>query len=597
MPYPEEKWTPEQRAKKQAQLAQQSTALSNAQVPRGLSMPASPQPSVAPGYSEDPQQRAVQAAADQGAQLKAEQSAQPGVSPGYSSFAPVRDLQHAQDVRAQRGAMAQAGLLPEQQTVNPTANIEPIQLPPQAAPTPEQAAKAQARQATGLLPSLNIMGPAKAAQDARDNQLVPAGGPGPQSRGGARNNPAGAMPAEQPRGLGETLAGAYRVAAPLLNPVGTAANLLTAIPADGLRNAVIRMAGGDPETATGGSTANQDQAYAQLQPYIDGARGLYDKAGGAVSGAILDATGAQRVQPQAVQPQVAASQPSASPDGTVASAQAPASQEAVTAPVPAQAEGQYGLTGIGKGRQGGEIVGRTGADGVREYTNSPEAVAGASGKFGLGRGTFTQGNPGDAAKATAAFERANDEKRKMVASAQQGELGNNGGRVTVVEDSNVGIGIDRERNKNRVYRNRAEEEKANIAKQVTLDTNSRANADSEARGLKTQQELEAGALALDNNRQLESIKAQLANPNLPDAQRKALQETYYILTTAAKDRYMEVKGGTNEFGDKDASKVLDVLNGGYVVDGGAGGIEPGYQEGGYEFLGGDHRDKKNWRKI
>lgn len=130
----------------------------------------------------------------------------------------------------------------------------------------------------------------------------------------------------------------------------------------------------------------------------------------------------------------------------------------------------YALTGIGADRKGGEIVGRTGANGVPEFTNeaaTPGAFASArampAGGMGgaplktpgvsnladdvplekrgsinnIGNGIgggLSVGEDGDAQMALGRFERANQIRAEMNANRPR-EVGDNGGRATVVRDS------------------------------------------------------------------------------------------------------------------------------------------------------------------
>lgn len=145
----------------------------------------------------------------------------------------------------------------------------------------------------------------------------------------------------------------------------------------------------------------------------------------------------------------------------------------------------WSRTGFGTGRQGGEIAARVGANGAAEFTNDANTVAnagqnygnfgarrsaagapavqpgfgayrrtpeqlaamsasaaeqglaatGSAANLGNGVGTFSQMQAGDSALALDRFEKANQQRQQMVDIAHRGELGNNGGQVTVVKDS------------------------------------------------------------------------------------------------------------------------------------------------------------------
>ncbi|QTN45046.1 hypothetical protein H7683_18950 [Ectopseudomonas mendocina] len=116
------------------------------------------------------------------------------------------------------------------------------------------------------------------------------------------------------------------------------------------------------------------------------------------------------------------------------------------APATQQQSGDWYRTGIGADRSGGEIVGRRGANGVMEFTNQAAAPGSASsaramppgGMGGIGDGIgggLSVGEPGDAKMAHDRFERANQERQKMIDISRRGQIGEGGGRVTVVRDS------------------------------------------------------------------------------------------------------------------------------------------------------------------
>lgn len=103
------------------------------------------------------------------------------------------------------------------------------------------------------------------------------------------------------------------------------------------------------------------------------------------------------------------------------------------------------------------------ADGLPEFTNDSQAVAGAramplggiggglpqfgtgagqglavrgsAANIGDGIGTFSQAEAGSAQLALDRFERAGQEREKMIAASRRGQIGEGGGRVTVVRDS------------------------------------------------------------------------------------------------------------------------------------------------------------------
>lgn len=256
-----------------------------------------------------------------------------------------------------------------------------------------------------------------------------------------------------------------------------------------------------------------------------------------------------------------------------------ASPAALSAPAAQQAgRGAYLKTGIGQGAAGGEIVGRVGSDGVPEFTNDSKAqaaavggVPGGMGSVGDGKGTFSvMGEAGDAKRAIATFERAN-QIRAGVPRVRQ--LGDNGGKVTVVRDSSRAPSTTELINERRDMQDR-EANRADRLADSRIATDGRATDRADQKQAldmaKGDVELAAAESALATSQELDAIRQQLADPSLGEEERKALVDTYYAMTTPAKDRYMEVKGGENEAGAQQASRVLDRRTGQYVDSGGTG---------------------------
>lgn len=234
----------------------------------------------------------------------------------------------------------------------------------------------------------------------------------------------------------------------------------------------------------------------------------------------------------------------------------------------------WNKTGVGAGAQGGEIAGRVGARGVPEFTNDPSAVAtatpGGVGRVGNGAGTFSQGEAGDSQLALGRFERANEEREKMIQASRRGEIGEGGGRVTVVADSSRAPSIAemvRGRQENQQAQTQAlqaqtEQGGADAAVRRQLDTQ-RAGTE-QLNQQRLQQQIAEGDLSVQDRQRRAELEAQLADSTLPPEQRAQAEAAYYALNTDAKDRYMEVRGGTDANGVKSASQVFDRRTGQYV---------------------------------
>lgn len=406
--------------------------------------------------------------------------------------------------------------------------------------------------------------PARAARmQAQFNQPVTAGVPV------AAGQPAGA----DLSGAASRLKNAYSVVSPLLNPVVTAADVLTATPADALRNATIRAAGGDPATSEGGETANRDRAFQRIKPAVDAIRGAGESLREGISGGILSATGASPAQPSMPAPtKPAPGQGQAAPQETRPAAAKPA-------------DSPYFATDSG-------IAVRRNENGVTEFSNDPQALAnaqampaggiggqtlrtpgvsnmaddvalerrGSISNLGNGIGTFSQMNPGDSALALGRFERANQEREKMIQASRRGEIGEAGGRLTIVADS-TRTPTRRERQLARLDARLAETESLRAGIREAAATGADTRATNSLTRTKTQQDIATGELALQSAQAVQQLRAMLADPSLTDAERQAAMQAYGALTISPKDRYMTVEGGTNEFGGRDASSVFDRLAG------------------------------------
>jgi hypothetical protein len=273
----------------------------------------------------------------------------------------------------------------------------------------------------------------------------------------------------------------------------------------------------------------------------------------------------------------------------------------------------YAGTGIGKDSAGGEIVAKVGADGVPEFSNDAAAQAGARGTFtppqqaqaqlgtragqmaapsgsrvlasgsnvpvgeallaspgsarnmNNGIGTFSvMGQPGDAAKAIATFDRANAIRAGM---QRPREMGDNGGQLNIVRDSSRAptlaefqqAKLDNSRAQTTELQGRGarDERRLGIDSRRLDAQDARNQTNDSINNQKTQQEIQAGQLSLDSAQRTEQLRQMLADPSVQGADRANAEAAYASLTTGEKDRYMQVAGGTNNLGGKDASMVFD----------------------------------------
>jgi len=267
-----------------------------------------------------------------------------------------------------------------------------------------------------------------------------------------------------------------------VNTAVGAGKALLATPLDLAHQGIVAAVDGDTRSMPGGGQGFRANAFQQLDKGMGQVASAFD---GAKAGA-RNLLGVKEAAPQPGQPSpgliasaeaapVQPAAPQAVPSSAVAVASAAGPRE--TAPTP-QGNG-YQQTGING------IVGKKDDNGQYSFTNEGAAVAGAAGQLrgstpgmasggqgfavggpgamsapegarvlasgsnyktpaqefaqlgssanlGNGDGDFSQMQAGDSALALERFERANQEREKMIQASRRGEIGEGGGRVTVV---------------------------------------------------------------------------------------------------------------------------------------------------------------------
>ena len=297
---------------------------------------------------------------------------------------------------------------------------------------------------------------------------------------------------------------------------------------------------------------------------FDGSRGI-----------MRDLIGARPARPSDGSSAAAASVSTPKPTDKPGSTNKP-SAAAQTAPN-AQPESEYMQTGIDG------IAMRRGAGGVPEFTNDPSAVAGASpmpaggvGTMGNGAGTFSQMNPGDSRLAIDRFERANQERARMIEESRRGQLGEGGGRLTVVGD-NSWLASRRaptlaERQRARLDERQADTEARRAGAQEALMMGADTRATNRLQRIKAEQDIASGAMELQSAQAVQHLRDMMADPSLSDAQRQSAMQSYAALTTPAKDRYIlqdTVIASDPVTGPKYGKVAIDVLTGRPVAGGGS----------------------------
>lgn len=322
---------------------------------------------------------------------------------------------------------------------------------------------------------------------------------------------------------------AYSITKPLLTPVATAAGVLGAPVIDAGRNALIRLAGGDPLTAEGGDTKYQDRAFEGIQPAVNAFQMAGDAARRGAGGAILSITGASPA------PERLGAQPDAVGGGGSSGALKdkpgiPTVQKPGAAQPAAEGNGYQG-TGIAG------VVGRRGANGVLEFTNDATAVKGAQGQldgFGDGKGTLSIIGGG---------QEGMQRNLRAAEIMQQTRRANAGPGLTVVADSGA---TDRALRTASITgkpiqgllgkQEQAAVTRGGVIAQPPVDYNvaNQSLAASDAANLQV-----AAARRSDEAQQrVQSVLNRLTDPSTPAAEREQLQRTYSTLTTPSKDRYV-----------------------------------------------------------
>lgn len=171
------------------------------------------------------------------------------------------------------------------------------------------------------------------------------------------------------------------------------------------------------------------------------------------------------------------------------------------------------------------------------------ARTGAAANIGNGVGTFSQGQAGDSQLALERFERANAIR---AGAPRARELGDNGGQLTIVEDSSRTPSL-REHQLARLNERNARtdslrnsdalaEQRLGFAINNGNREYDRNLANDQINQQKTQQEIQAGQLTLEQQQRIAQIQQQLADPGLAPDQRAQMESTYAALTTTSADR-------------------------------------------------------------
>lgn len=316
------------------------------------------------------------------------------------------------------------------------------------------------------------------------------------------------------------------------------------------RNALINAAGGDPKTASGGA-----DKYTKAGTHAGMAHGyMMDRNGGSIDpgGLVLAATGASPVQ-AAERPQSLTAPTPAKPAQPSAGNAQPVQGGAAAPATNPLTEAPYQRTSVPG------AVSRRGADGVMEFTDRPDAVAGAQGEPAQSAGglSVVSGGRQGMARNLLATEIMQQTRREQA----------NPNYVTTVRDSGA-AGVQG------LLNGLANEKNGKDGKENTKQQGQRiAEGAARITGLEGQlQQVAQADRAAEADQRVKDLQARIADPRLPPEERALAERSYQALTVSGKDRYMlqDVIMGQDAMGSPIIGRVaLDTLTG-QQVGAGAG---------------------------
>ncbi|OEC59419.1 hypothetical protein [Pseudomonas sp. ENNP23] len=340
---------------------------------------------------------------------------------------------------------------------------------------------------------------------------------------------------------------------------------LVAAPLDWTRNAITSIAGGDPNSLPGGSTWHRDTAFRQFDTGVE-QLSRTGRAAGDVALTTLGATRRDGSDPSTPHPKGIGG---SSPTSVAQKPVQPPSEEGISLPAaePVKAApngiGGFGETGIAG------VVGRRGANGVMEFSNDPNDVAGAKGKAG--------GGIGDGIGTLSIMSGGAEGMQRNLAAAEiirQTRRDNAGGGLSIVGDSTRGRGLDQQQAERVASANWDRQQQAKLeARQAGgiaggLDQFFNNQLQRQA----TEQQIAARGLELQKQERLNGLLAGLDDPNRSPEERALLRETYLQMTTPLKDQRMVSIGETVDPATGQAIKspmLVDLIKGTSTrIDGG-----------------------------
>ncbi|UTH30005.1 hypothetical protein [Ectopseudomonas hydrolytica] len=310
-----------------------------------------------------------------------------------------------------------------------------------------------------------------------------------------------------------------------------------------------------------GDPARAERMQAQFEQPVIGPR---DSAGSPASGGRFGLPGYKGAAMSANRPAPAQEAPPDSPAGAVEGAARTQDENGSTAP--SQVDQQPGNKWVSAGNG---IAMRLGANGAPEFSNDPSALAGAGampagGMSRIGDGVgggLSVGEPGDAQMAIDRFERANQERQRMIDISRRGEIGEGGGRVTVVRDSSRAPTLAELQNARLDARQTETEAQRQQTQQGAEDYAARRVAEDQRMGTeqlnqqRLRQQIEDGRLSAEDTQRVNHLRAVIADPNASESDRAQARQAYSALQSTTANKPAQMSASIQRLEDDDISAI------------------------------------------
>lgn len=311
-----------------------------------------------------------------------------------------------------------------------------------------------------------------------------------------------------------------------------------------------------------GDLARAERMQAQFDQPVTGPRGSVGSA--PASGGRFGLPGYNGAPMNANRPAPAQETPPGSPG--VAAEGVARTQDENGSTAPSQVDQQPGNKWVSAGNG---IAMRLGANGAPEFSNDPTALAGAGampagGMSRIGDGVgggLSVGEPGDAQMAIDRFERANQERAQMIQASRRGEIGEGGGRVTVVRDSSRAPTLAELQNTRLDARQAETEAQRQQTQQGAEDYAVRRVAEDQRMGTEQlnqqllRQQIEDGRLSAEDTQRVNHLRAVIADPNASESDRAQARQAYSALQSTTANKPAQMSASIQRLEDDDISAI------------------------------------------